>query len=166
MTDILLKIAAVVALLAVGFSTGWTVNGWRMGTEVQSLKAQHEKTVSDASEIANQRLIALTKEHDAKAERLANIDLDATQKLTKVQNENKILAARLAAGSVGLRISATCDAATGRSTEAAQGASLGSGTSATLDSAAGQAYSALRQGITDTEGKLTACQRMLSEFSP
>lgn len=30
-------VAGAVALLAAGFGTGWTVNGWRLGTQVEKL---------------------------------------------------------------------------------------------------------------------------------
>jgi prophage endopeptidase len=159
-----LLISLLIALA--GFGAGWASNGWRLGEEVQSLKTQHEKTIADAEHANNMHLIALVNEHDAKAARLAAIDQETTDQLTKAQHENKTLAARLAAGTVGLRIAATCPASAPGGPEAAQGTGVGAGASATLDATAGRAYSALREGIATTEGKLTACQRMLAEFSP
>jgi hypothetical protein len=156
-------IIALVIAAASAFG-GWTVNGWRLGTEIQALKAKHANAVADAAAETNRRLIALTNERDAKATRLAGIDAKYTAQLTKERHENQILADRLAAGTTGLRIAATCPASPTKGTGAAQGGSMDSPAGAVLDPIARFAYSALRDGITTTESTLAACQKSLAEF--
>lgn len=158
-----LLIALAVALA--GFFGGWTSNGWRMGEQVQALKAQHEKTVADAEQASNQRLIALTNDRDAKADRLSAIDAQYTAQLSKARHENQALFDRINAGAVGLRIAATCPAKPAGSTEAAQGGGVDSAAGAVLDSVASRTYTALRANIVVTENTLSACQKSLAEFS-
>lgn len=152
------------AIAAASAFGGWTVNGWRLGTEIQELKAEHSQAVADAAEETNRRLIALTNERDAKATRLASVDATYTAQLTKARHENKTLADRLASGATGLRIAATCPASPTQGTGAAESSSLDSPAGAVLDASAGSAYSALRDGITTTETTLAACQKSLAQF--
>lgn len=152
------QIIIALAIAAASALGGWTVNGWRLGTEIQALEAKHANAVADAAKETNRRLIALTNERDAKATRLASVDATYTAKLTKARHENKTLADRLAAGTTGLRIAATCPASS------AQGSGVDSPAGAILDASAGSAYSALRDGITTTETTLAACQKSLAEF--
>lgn len=158
------QIIIVLAIAAASALGGWIVNGWRLGTEIQALKAKHSQTISDAEAETNRRMIALTNERDAKATRLASVDATYTAKLTKARHENKTLADRLASGTTGLRIAATCPASPTQGAGAAQSGSVDSPTGAVLDASAGSAYSALRDGITTTETTLAACQNSLAQF--
>lgn len=144
---------------------GWTVNGWRLGTEIQELKAKHSQAVADAAEETNRRLITMTNERDAKATRLFEVDATYTAQLTKARHENKTLADRLAAGTTGLRIAAACPSTPAQDAGTAQGSGVDSPTGAVLDASAGSAYSALRDGITTTETTLAACQKSLAKLT-
>jgi len=154
--------AAVAAAL---FGAGWAVNGWRLGTAVANLNAQHSKTVADAATAAGKQLVQITADRDALAKRLFRIDENATAQRLKDQNEINTLRGRVAAGAVGLRVAATCPAVNAAPTGATQGSSVDSGAAPVLTAAAGQDYFALRQNIIDGETKLTACQRSLGAFS-
>lgn len=157
-----LLIALAIALA--GFVSGWSANGWRMGVQVEALKAKHQKSVADAAQESNRRLISMTNDRDAKAERLAAVDKTYTDQLTKARHENQVLSDRLAAGTVGLRIAATCAARTTGIAQGSQSGSVDSGAGAVLDPIARSTYSALRANIIATETTLKACQQALAEF--
>ena len=161
MTDLIIALVLILA----GFGAGWETNGWRLGAEVQTLKTEHLQTVADAQKAANEHELQLVKQRDALADQVSQIDQDSTAQLQKAQNENQTLRANIASGAVRLRIAASCPASTVSGTGPAQGPGVDSGTGATLDAAAGQAYSALHDGITVTETRLTACQEVLAKFS-
>lgn len=152
------------AIAALGFAGGWVFNGWRLGAELQTIHAAHAQERADQAEAFSQRRAALAQERDALAERLHLIDTTKTAQLTKAQNENKSLAARIAAGSVGLRIDATCPSAGTGKAESPESGGVDSPAGAQLSAVAGQAYSALRENITTTEVTLQACQGALAEF--
>lgn len=151
-------------IAALGFSGGWIFNGWRLGAELQTIHATHAQERADQAEAFTQRRTALAQERDALADRLHLVDTTKTAQLTKAQNENKSLAARIAAGSVGLRIDATCSSAGTGQAESAESSGVDSPAGAQLSAVAGQAYSALRESITTTEITLQACQGALAEF--
>lgn len=151
-------------IAALGFAGGWVFNGWRLGAELQTIHAAHAQERADQAEAFGQRRKALAQERDALAERLHLIDTTKTAQLTKAQNENRSLAARIAAGSVGLRIDATCPSAGTGQAESAESSGVDSPAGAQLSAAAGSTYSALRESITITEVTLQACQSSLAEF--
>lgn len=154
--------AAVAAAL---FGAGWAVNGWRLGTKVEAVKADHNLKVAQAATAAGLQLAALTAERDKLAGRLSTIDTEVlTLQKGKKDAEDKLRTA-VRSGAVGLRVAATCPAVNAAPTGTTEGGRLDSGTAPVLDSAAEQDYFALRQGIIDTETTLTACQRSLGAFS-
>jgi hypothetical protein len=55
----LLRVAVIVGILSstVGFTTGWSVNGWRKNLQIADIEAQHAKQQSD-------ELIAALRERD------------------------------------------------------------------------------------------------------
>lgn len=160
-----LKPYAYAAVAAALFGAGWAVNGWRLGTAVADLKAQHSDAVAKAATAAGKQLADVTADRDRLAGKLSDIDTDMTAlKKGKKDAEDKLrLAVR--SGAVGLRVAATCPAVNAAATGTAQGIGLDSGTAPVLDSAAEQDYFALRQNIIDGETKLTACQTSLGAFS-
>ena len=158
------QIIIALAIAAASAFGGWTTNGWRLGAEIQTLKAEHSKAVAQAETQTRLQLAILTNERDAKATRLAEVDATYTAQLTKARYENKTLAARLAAGTTGLRISATCPTTPAQDAGVAQSGGVDSPASAVLDASARSAYSALRDGITTTETTLAACQKSLAQF--
>lgn len=154
-------IIAALIIAAVGFGAGWQTNGWRMGVQVQALKADHEKTVADASEERNRKLVRMVERESERTTALSAINDKALATIKEKTHENQALRARVAAGTVGLRITATCPPVDPGPAQAGTGTSVDSGTTATLDGPAEQAYFALREGITYTLGQLGACQGQL-----
>ena len=158
------QILAALLIAAAGAFGGWTAQGWHLGEKIEALKADHSAAITDAVRETSRALAAMTSDRDAKADLLAAIDLKFTTQLTKARHESKVLAARLAAGTAGLRIAATCPAVDSKGTGEAQGGSLDSGAAAVLTPAAERSYLALRENIIATENKLTACQESLAVF--
>lgn len=160
MTRVILSIVIALA----GFAAGWVGNGWRLGAELQSLHASHAQERADQAEAFSQRRTALAQERDALADRLHQADQIHTAQLQKARHENKTLADRLAAGTTGLRVDATCAPATSGPTQAAESGGVDPGAGAELTATARQAYSALRENISATEVTLAACQSSLAEL--
>lgn len=156
-------ILALVIALA-GFGSGWVSNGWRLGEKAQTMEAAHAQERADQAETFNKRRSAMDKERDALADKLAAADTTFTKQLAKARYENTTLASRLATGSVGLRIDATCPSAGTGQAQRAQGGGMDSGASAVLSATAGQAYLDLRDNIATTEATLSACQSSLRLF--
>lgn len=152
------RIAVLVALAFACAAVGWIVNGWRLGADLQALKAEHAQTVADA---AAKTLTAQKKaqaDHDALAAQLAAQSATYHEDLTRAEHANDTLRASVATGTRVLRIAATCPAAPDHVPEAAAGGRVDSGAGAVLDPAAGQAVLDLRAAITGTEHQLAACQ--------
>ena len=157
-----LIISIVIALA--GFFAGWQSNGWRLGMEIQSIKAQHSAELVQQANEASSKKATLEKVRDALADKLAVLDAEYTAQLSKARHDNQTLRNRLASGTVGLRIDATCPSAGTGSAQSAQGGGVDSDSGAVLSAAAGQAYLDLRDNITTTEVTLQACQGALAEF--
>ena len=147
-----LKTAAVVALVVgvAAFAGGYKVADWRLTGQYTAEKLEAAKTAAKA-------LADMTADRDRLSAALtASNDLH-TAALRKAQNETNSLRDRLRAGSIGLRIAATCPAADPRP-QAASGARVDSGTGAELNETARRAYFALRDGIDRASAQLAACQ--------
>ncbi|MFA5387738.1 MAG: lysis system i-spanin subunit Rz [Candidatus Paceibacterota bacterium] len=147
-----LKTAAVVALVvgALAFVGGYKVADWR-------LTGQYTAEKLEASQAAAKALAAMTDERDILAGKLSAANDRHTDELRKAQNETNSLRDRLRAGSIGLRIAATCpDARLGP--QASSGARVDTGTGAELGETARRAYFALRDGIDRASAQLAACQ--------
>lgn len=153
------------AVAAAIFGAGWAVNGWRLGSALERVKAAHSDTVAKAATAAGEQLAEATRERDALAATLSGIDVAGMAELKRTKNENETLRSRVASGAVGLRVAATCPAVNPAAAGKTEGGRLDSGTAPVLDAAAESTYFALRQGITDTEATLTACQGALGAFS-
>lgn len=124
-------------------------------------KATAEATTKElAQQQANQAAFAaLLADRDAKDATLSAAADKNFSALRTAQNETLRLRDRLASGSVGLRIAATCPQSTPRlGAQTAPGARVDTGTGAELDPVARQAYFALRDGINRVDAKLAACQ--------
>lgn len=147
------EIIIALLLATVGFAGGWAVNGWR-------LDAEHGQERIQLAKERNDQLLQAIRQRDDLGEKVAALDKTRTAQLTKARNENQALTDRLAAGTAGLRIEATCPQS--GPTEGTRTAGVDSGAAAELTPAARQAYSALRQNIIETEGRLSACQELLT----
>lgn len=71
MTDPLVRIAAWLAAAGLIFGAGWTVEGWRMSTEISRLEKSHAKQQSAALTQALSRLVAAQKHGDRLTARVA-----------------------------------------------------------------------------------------------
>jgi phage-related tail protein len=159
-----MNLAITFIIAALACFSGWEINGWRLGMEIQSIKAKHSDEMVQQANEASAKKAVLEKVRDALADKLAALNADYTTKLSKARHDNQTLRDRLASGTIGLRIDATCPSTPAGSAQAAQGGSVDSGSGAQLSAAAGSAYSALRDNITTTETTLIACQNSLRLF--
>ncbi len=161
----LIQLAIVGGVLVVTFGAGWAVNGWRLGTKVEALKAEHSAAAAAAATKAGEQLAEVVAERDALANKLDQVDHAGTNELKRLKDENETLRRRVAAGTVGLRVAGTCPAVNTPTTGTAQGGGMDSGAAPVLTATAEQDYFALRENITSGETKLTACQRSLVELT-
>ncbi len=126
-----------------GFATGYQVARWQQdGKDLKALQT------------ARADMVLLTGERDALTRELSAANDAHLLKLKEAQHETASLRDRLLAGTVRLRVSATCPAAP---TTAAD-SSVDTGAGAELDATARRAYLALRDGIDLAAGQLSACQ--------
>lgn len=146
------------------FGAGAAVNGWRLGTAVETLKRQHAEAVGAAATAAGKQLAEAVATRDALALRLSGIDAAGTEELQKVKNENDSLRRRVSSGTIGLRVAATCPAVNSPAASTAKSGRLDSGAAAVLNPAAEQDYFALRENIVEGESKLATCQQSLKEY--
>lgn len=144
---------AIYAIAAVViFGAGYTVSSWRSTAAAEQLESARMAQASKDREEAINAYIHLSGVLAKQRDENAKQQQDA-------RNETNRLRDRLNSGSVGLRIAARCPAVAGTSNAA--GAGVGLGAWAELDPASRQAYFDLRDGINETESKLSACQAEL-----
>lgn len=163
----LIRAAVVVGVLAGAFGAGWTVNGWRMSSTIDRIKADHSDEVAEATRKGAAKLALAVKERDALASTLSGIDAARSAELEKQRAEINRLRLAVGTGAVGLRVvGAVCPPPAGPTPPgAAPTGSMDPEPTAVLDSVAGSAYLALRENITVTEHKLSACQDALRAFA-
>ena len=147
-----IKTAAIAAFIAglLAFAGGYKVADWR-------LTGRYTAEKLEAAQGAAKALAAMTDERDILAGKLSAANDKHTNELRKAQNETNSLRDRLRAGSIGLRIAATCPESR-LGPQAASGARVDSGTGAELGETARRAYFALRDGIDRASAQLAACQ--------
>jgi prophage endopeptidase len=152
-----LRIIVALALVLGVFASGWTANGWRLGKQYAQERAKR-------AEFLNQEGERIRKDQEETLRKIAELDKEYTEKLTKARHENQALADRLASGAVRLRIAATCPTDTATTAKPAGSGGMDTPASAVLSAFAGQTYSALRDNIITTESTLSACQKSLGEL--
>lgn len=163
--NIYFKLAGYTVVAASLFGTGWAINGWRLGAELQALKATHaEERAADAT-AAGLDLAAKVKERDALAQRLADIDAEGSAALRKANDETERLRTCVRNGTCGLRIAAHCPPSVATGPGSAKSPGVDIGAAPVLDPALEQNYFALRTNIIGGEAKLTACQTSLAAFT-
>lgn len=81
----LAHLALAAALAAAGFATGWTANGWRLGTELADVHTAHAKAAEQAATDAAARLIAATTRGDTLQFRLAEAEALTEKALQETQ---------------------------------------------------------------------------------
>lgn len=151
--------AVLAAVAAVGFAEGWAVNGWRLGTQVATLKQEHAQAVAKAQGEALAQVKAAQAERDALAGKLATLDRDYTEQLRTLNYENEALRGRVAAGSAVVRVrGAVCPAVGASVPQAPAGSGVDTGTGAVLSADAGQTVLSLRLALGRVAVKLNACQ--------
>lgn len=157
-----LRLVAAAAALAVSFGAGWAVNGWRVGSQVDKLKADQSAALATANRSALVLQQRLDAERDGKAAELAAIDAKGAKALKGAQDENDRLQRCIAAGTCGLRVNvvrSACPASDVPGTAATGG--VDSGTGIELAPAARQDYFTLRNALGRVGAKLDACQSSL-----
>ncbi|UXY14753.1 lysis protein [Chitiniphilus purpureus] len=160
---LLIAISALIGAAVAG-SAAWTIQGWRYGARIDRIEGGHAKAAAAAADQALAYQAQLIQQRDAAAARAVQAEAKARATLRESVNENKRLAAAVAAGNVRLRIAATCPSATGPVSAAGESEPLGDGAGAELAASARSDYFALRDGITEQQQKLNACQGALREF--
>lgn len=160
-----LVLLAVVA--ALGFGGGWAVNGWRLGTQVATVKQQHAQAVTDATTATLAQFKTAVAERDALALKLAGIDRAYSDQLRSKQSENDNLRNAVRTGTRVVRINgASCNpAGSANVPQAGAGSSVDSGSGAVLGADAGQAVLSIRAGALNFDAKLSACQSALSRIT-
>ena len=142
----------ILVALAVGFGTGWTVNGWRGQAKWSEREAAWSAATATAVMQAREREQVL-------ADAIAIIDAENTTERTKAHAENDRLRAAVDAGAQRLHVRATCPAADVPATTSGAGVDHGAGAELAAD--ARPDYFALRAGLIDVERRLAACQGIL-----
>jgi hypothetical protein len=162
------KIVVVVAVLAVGFCAGWTLNGWRYEAQLATANAAYEanmKTVSDTAAAAAEAQVAKTTDLQ---NQLAAEDAKHTKEMTDVQAQIAAAQAAVALPSGGLSVLATCpstDTGSGNSVPSTPTASIvvhaahvAAPTRAVLDRGVAQRLLALTATGDKALVALSACQ--------
>lgn len=143
---------AGLAVAAACFGAGWAVNGWRLGASIAQERADEARRALRVAETAGA-------ERDALAGDLARVDADAIRNLRRLTDENDDLRARVAAGTVRVRVrGAACPAHVPAS---ASGSGVDSGAGTELTPTAGQDILDLRADAIRVGAKLSACQDAL-----
>lgn len=97
--SIMVYLAIAAVIFTLGFSSGWAINGWRLGNQLQTLKAEHNQAVAKAA------LEALTTSEAYRREekRLVNKVKESEDALRKTIDSNTLIAASLLADRNRLR---------------------------------------------------------------
>jgi hypothetical protein len=136
----------LVAILTIGFLSGWFVNGWRLGSKHTDELIQQQEAYLDQIE---QFKVSL-EESEKSREVLNKTILEKTDEINRLAHD-------VAVGTKRLSIHAVCPTETGPKANAGGTAS----TSVELDSSARPTYYALRSGIEHTESLLKFCRSEL-----
>lgn len=163
--QLIARLAMVAALVGGGFGGGWVVNGWRLGTAMANLKADHSAAVATANGAALKLQKELDAQRDATAAQLSSIATAGAKRVKALKDENEILRASVRGGSIGLRVAATCPGPASDVPTGPPGGIVGTGTGPRLTPGAESDYFALRDGIQTQRETLTACQKALAALT-
>lgn len=142
--------------LLVGIAIGWAINGWRLGSDLSELRADHAQQLeriaaAQAAAIAEQQQI-----RDQLMQQLAAIDQQRYQELTHAQENTDRLAADLAAARQRLRVRidpASCGGVPSATSPA--GVDDGAGARADL-------HPAVAAGVVRVTGRADQCRARLT----
>lgn len=152
------RIAAVFVVAFACASAGWMLRGWKDGTEIANLKAQHAPAIADAAGRSQAAQKKADADHAELASRLSDSESRYHEDLTRSLHENDSLRTAVATGARVVRVAGTCPGRPGDVPQAAAGGQLDPRAGAVLDAAGGQAVLDLRAGAIRADRKLAACQ--------
>ena len=153
--------AGAALLLALAGAATQTVRLADERTDHQTTRAAHAQQLQRLAEAAARSASAAVAAHQAIARTVAAVDLQAQQERTRAQTETDRIAAGVHAGTVRLRVAASCPPrpAPGPNVPGAAAApGVGDGAAAELDAAARPDYFALRAGIERCQSALAMMQ--------
>ena len=158
---------AALLAAAIAGACAWYAQGWRMGEQLASLKADHAQTMQAIADKTAKASEAVRKYEAGVADQLASKDTQHYQELTHAKTETDRLRACVAAGACGVRIitRSTACAAGGDVPQDAGAGGVGDGAVA-LDDAAANRVLDLRESVQSDAAKLaylreyaTSCYR-------
>lgn len=152
--------AALTGALLAG-AAAWTVQGWRYGAQIATMRADESDRVAESQRQAREILQRRHAEVGEINERNARAEWAAYGGLRSAQTKDEALRADVDAGRQRLHVNATCAAASGGVSEAGSAARVGNGARPELDPTARSDYFALRAGIQQLTAQLAACQARL-----
>lgn len=114
MATLKLKLAAIGVALVLAFGTGWAVQGWRMGMQLQEQRTQHARTLQDVAEKTAAARDAVRKQERQMAAQLAELDKQKMEEINAAKSETNRLRRCIAAGTCGVRLIATAGTASSR----------------------------------------------------
>lgn len=128
---------------------------------LDALAREHDTTLKNIRAEADQELARIQAEHRTAVDRVAELDRHHTQELEIARYENEVLRDAVNAGTVRLRVKASCPvgrADPGAASGSPQAAGLDDGTAVELSAAAGRSYFRLRSALTEDQQKILGLQ--------
>ena len=144
------RLVVAVLLLAVGGAVGWFINGWRLGELHAKYQLAQAQLVADTQEAAAAKGAAWR-------DQVAKLDQHHAQELEDADQEISDLRRRLADGTHGMRVAASC----GDVPTETGAASVDDERAPELTAAAEQDYLDFRARYTRQWHQLTACQEFI-----
>ncbi len=158
------KFAVTAILLAIGFAGGWYIQGNRWAADIATIQAQNAENMQQIANTAQAATADALAKQQAAEKSAAAIDTKYTQDLANAQSEISTLRSAVAAGSVELRLNATCSDDSGSSNAMSKISTTGSVAHATgprLTDAAQRDYLTLRQRINVATAQITGLQNYI-----
>jgi len=150
---------ALIAGIAIGTTTGATLNGWRWEVKLSKAQSEHAAHASALATAATQASERVRIQERQTAQIVADLDQTHTRALHDAKNEIDTARAAVAAGERRLRINASCPADNPAGLSGAASTSgLDNDASPGLDAVAERHYFDLRERVTLMERQLGACQ--------
>lgn len=157
-------IAACLASALIAGSGAWMVNGWRLGKQIESNKADYSANLKSISDAAVKQAQDQLTEQQAKQKLLADQDAKLTSQLQAIQDENKTLSANVAAGTQRVRIQANLIATLRRNVPNPSGTTSSvDDTTVDLTPVGGQIVLDLRSAVANDNTKILGLQQYIRE---
>lgn len=155
------QLAVIVAALLIGFAGGWYIQGNRWAADVATIKAANSANMQQIANTAQAATADALAKQQAAEKSAAAIDAKYTQDLTNAQSEISTLRSAVAAGSVELRLNATCEGNSSGGNAVSKTGSAGSVTNETsprLNDTAQSNYYTLVERIKIATAQITGLQ--------